>query len=195
LYSGQRGGDPVGDHGDVWDEEPTTVLGNAGDGTGNFVNFEWHHFMINHSWNGSLWVDGLRTWYADNQGEATWSVHPITSNGWQDLTLEILGHRNNAAYKPATGHAGVTNLSIFDPDNIVTTEFDNVTAIDPADGWQDRMCAWLMNNPIDNSKSGLLWGWPMQEDLNDVGPHGKHMTKDANAIWDTTNGTYEGPYF
>ena len=91
MYTFQYGGSPENAHAGYWDAAPTTVLGNAGDGTGNFKHLEWHHFMINHSWNGSMWVDGYRTWYNTNDGEATWSVHPTTSNSCGSPTAFDIG--------------------------------------------------------------------------------------------------------
>jgi len=191
LYSGQR---DSGFHNDYWDDTPTTVMGDAGDGTGQWDHLTWHHFCFSHSWNGSLWVDGKRTWYNSNQGEATWSVAPDTNNGAQNLFLRIGGSARSGSWQPLSDHFGVSNLSIWDPDGQDLSEFDDVEAIDPTDGAQDRFAAWCMNNPVDNTKSGLLWGWPMQADLNDVGPHGKHLSLGAGTHA-LNNGTYNGPVF
>ena len=181
-----------------WDVNPTTIYGDAGDGTGQWNNLTWHHILIIHSWNGSMWIDGKRTWYNDNiPPTTTWSVEPGTNNGIRDLNIRFLGGRNASLSKPQTAHAGIANMSFWHGNSLVSTEWEGYTAIDPADTWLDRAAAALMQNTCDTltSKTGLLWGYPLQEDCNDVGPYAKHGTMNPNAQIASNNGTYDGPIF
>lgn len=187
-----------GMHAGKWDQNLATILGDAGDGTGNFtVAQEWHHFAINHSWNGTLFVDGKRTWFNSNMGGTTWSTDPGSSNGIRKLFLRLGGHRGNQANRPFTSHFGVSNVSIFDPSIMDYSEFDDIDPISGEDHPYDRFVTWLFQNVIDDSKSGLIWGWPLQGDLLDVGPYGYPLTLNghASAQVSDTDGTFMGPVF
>lgn len=181
-----------------WDVNPTTIYGDAGDGTGEWDDLTWHHILIIHSWNGSMWIDGKRTWYQANiPPTTTWSVEPGTNNGIRDMYLRLLGGRNATVSKPQTAHAGISNMSFWHGNSMVAGDWDEFEAIDPADLWVDRAAAALMNRPVDQlaDKTGLLWGYPLQEGCDDVGPYLKHGVMNVNAEISANNGTYDAPTF
>jgi len=193
MFSSQR---MNGYHLDYRDGAPTTVLGAAGDGNGSFKNLEWHHFCVYHAYNGILWVDGVRTWGPANDGEATWSVSPDTTNGFQILQM-VIGNRAGllAAEAPKTNHFGVSNFIVSNPADWDADEFDDITAIDPLDTIYDKYAAWSMRTIEDDNRDGILWHYPFQADCNDIGPYAKHLTLSAGGQIASNNGTYDGPTF